>query len=345
MKSRVAQMTGTFLTPGVSANKRLYKAEHIASAVEKMQERLQKGEGLPVTMLTGHPKEGSGEDVTKIVGGVREVWVDEQGRAHFRADIPDTVAGRDLAALTHGTTPYLGSVSIRGNWIGKIRTESAGSHGPVTTADGIEVEAIDYTARPGVSGARIESVTLEQSEAAHQTESVEEGRRIVEAVEVAVAINEADQSCPTCGFDRATTEERTVPESKKNDAAPEQPQESAPAARALTEADIPTLVAAFKEATKPVEEPVAEADKAASLTESVQKSVTEAVAAAKEAWKEEVKAELREQLAKEGFSGRRGLVVSEKDADKPSKPIHEMDDEEFRAYKRDTISGVFGIAQ
>lgn len=147
----LATITGTMLTPGVSLNKRLYTQEAIGKAVARMKERIANPNGLPVIMRSHHQ---AADDSTRIVGRITDVNMDETGNAKYRAELYDTSAGRDIAALVTGKSPALRSVSIFGGWLGPVRqTEHDGTR--VETADDLEVDAVDFTATPGVAGALI----------------------------------------------------------------------------------------------------------------------------------------------------------------------------------------------
>lgn len=158
MANRAAIVRGTFMRPGVSKNKRLYTAEAIARAVERMQEQLDSPEGLPLTMATSH---GAAylDDALSLVGRVTAVRLNEDGSAAFEADIANTTQGRDVAMLVSGDNPFLKSISIRGEWLADVETvEHEGQK--VTTSKDFKVSGIDFTSRPGVTGANIEDVEL-----------------------------------------------------------------------------------------------------------------------------------------------------------------------------------------
>ncbi|MBR7832479.1 hypothetical protein KDL01_04375 [Actinospica durhamensis] len=145
---------GVFLTPGVSRNNRHYSKELIGKAVSRMQARIADPDGLPIVMRTSHD---AADDSGKIVARVTRVHQDEAGRAHFEARFYDTAPARDIAALVHpadGGPPGLRSVSIAGSFLGEPRTTVVDGK-PASTADDMEVEKIDFTASPGVTGAVI----------------------------------------------------------------------------------------------------------------------------------------------------------------------------------------------
>ncbi|MEV8480330.1 hypothetical protein, partial [Streptomyces sp. NPDC051173] len=114
MTTRIATVSGTMLTPGVSRNRRLYSRDLIAKAAARMSERIADPSGLPIVMRTHHD---AGDDSRLIVGRLTSVKVGEDGSASYSADLYDTVPGRDIAALVTGTEPALRSVSIHGYWL------------------------------------------------------------------------------------------------------------------------------------------------------------------------------------------------------------------------------------
>ncbi|MEV8480366.1 hypothetical protein, partial [Streptomyces sp. NPDC051173] len=114
MTRRIATVSGTMLTPGVSRNGRLYTEQLIAKATRRMQERIADPDGLPIVMRTHHD---AGDDSRLIVGRLTSVTIEKDGSAQYRADLYDTVPGRDIAALVTGTEPALRSVSIHGYWL------------------------------------------------------------------------------------------------------------------------------------------------------------------------------------------------------------------------------------
>jgi hypothetical protein len=154
MAARIATVSGTALVPGVSKNGRLYSRELIAKAVARAQERLAEG-NAPLTMLTHHAAD---DDSSRIVGSLRSISLAEDGSARFTADLADTDHGRTIASLVSGKQPHLKGVSIRGAWLGKVRRERGPDGGMVETADDLELDGLDYTRKPGVPGAVIDTV-------------------------------------------------------------------------------------------------------------------------------------------------------------------------------------------
>ncbi|MEV5944411.1 hypothetical protein [Streptomyces sp. NPDC051994] len=183
MDRRIATISGTMLTPGVSRNQRLYSAELIAKAAKRMSERIADPDGLPIVMRTHHE---AGDDSVRIVGRLTDVRVGEDGAARYRADLYDTAHGRDIAALVTGKTPALKSVSIHGYWLGPVkRVQHDGES--VTTGDDLEIDALDFTATPGVPGASVAAASYLDDRApaesmARRTPISESAEATVEAI-------------------------------------------------------------------------------------------------------------------------------------------------------------------
>ena len=148
----LASISGVALTPGISRNRRLYTPEIIAKAAARMQERLSDPSGLPIVMRTHHE---AGDDSAKIVGRVKSVTVDNNKALRYEADLYDTFHGQEIAGLVTPDQPALRSVSIHGYWIGDTKQVQT-AEGVATTADDLEIDAIDFTASPGVDGALID---------------------------------------------------------------------------------------------------------------------------------------------------------------------------------------------
>lgn len=182
----IATINGTMLVPGVSLNRRLYTPELIGKTVKRMQERIADPNGLPIVMRTHHD---AGDDSKLIVGRIADVQLGEGGVAKYRADLYDTAAGRDIAALATPNRPALRSTSIHGYWLGPVkRVEHDGQM--VETADDLDIDAIDFTHTPGVTGAVLD---LAPSGA---RESVAERTPIQETLDVMVTptVNEIGEA-------------------------------------------------------------------------------------------------------------------------------------------------------
>ncbi|MEV8324515.1 hypothetical protein [Kitasatospora sp. NPDC056731] len=158
MAGTIATISGTMLRPGVSRNRRLYTPEIIAAAVDTMRQRMADPDGLPIVMRTHHD---AGDDSARIVGRLTDVTTEKDGSARYKAVLYDTNHGRDIAALVvpaKGEAPALRSVSIHGYWSGPVRRVTHEGQ-QVTTADGLEIDALDFTATPGVLGASVTSAS------------------------------------------------------------------------------------------------------------------------------------------------------------------------------------------
>lgn len=188
----IATISGTALAPGVSRNGRLYTAEAIGKAVRRAQARIDEG-SMPMTMLTHHAAD---DDSTQIAGRLTSVTLAEDGSAKYTADLVNTSAGQTIAALVDDTDgpPFLRGVSIRGAWVGRVRREPGPDGTPVETADDLELDGLDFTRKPGVLGARVDSFTPAASSA--PAEAAPDGRVLItESVQEALVqttIDEAD---------------------------------------------------------------------------------------------------------------------------------------------------------
>jgi hypothetical protein len=157
VKKPLATIEGTMLTPGVSKNLRRYTPGAIGRAVTRMRERLNDPAGLPIVMRTHHD---AGDNSRLIVGRITDVSQQPDGSAAYTGHLFDTAAGRDIGTLIDPGAPALKSTSIHGYWIGPVEREQQGSD-TIETADDLEVDAIDFTASPGVTGAQIRAVVFE----------------------------------------------------------------------------------------------------------------------------------------------------------------------------------------
>jgi hypothetical protein len=151
----IARFSGTAIKPGVSKNGRLYTRDAIAKAVVRAQERLAEGQ-VPVTVLTHHDAE---DDSTRIVGHITSVRLAEDGSAKYDGVLEDVPHGHTIGTLidnSKGKTPSLRGMSIRGAWAAPVRTVTHEGQ-RVTTADDLELDGLDFTRKPGVTGAGVES--------------------------------------------------------------------------------------------------------------------------------------------------------------------------------------------
>ena len=157
---------GTMLTPGVSANTRLYTPELIEKAHARLSARIASG-GQPVTMLTHHE---AGDDSVRIVGRVTGVSLNGDN-LDYTAELAGTDNAKAVESLVAGK--FLRNVSIRGYWLGPEQTVTHEGQ-RVTTADDLEIDGLDFTKNPGVAGATVtasEAVAAETSGRVLITES------------------------------------------------------------------------------------------------------------------------------------------------------------------------------
>jgi hypothetical protein len=158
--TKAAIIRGIFLKPGVSKNRRLYTKNNIAKAVERMNQHLLRGEGMPLNMATSHAAAFK-DDATSTVGRITKVNLLPDGSAAFEAEIANTHYGRDVANLAAGQ--FIKGVSIRGEWLGEPRSTTHTDGEEATTADDLAVHGIDFTNNPGVEGAEINYAELSES--------------------------------------------------------------------------------------------------------------------------------------------------------------------------------------
>lgn len=126
-----------------------------------MQGQLESLGSLPITMATSHGAAAK-DDALSTVARITKVSLLPDFSATFEADIADTAAGRDMATLVDPENPFVRGVSIRGRWLGDLTTEDT-DDGVVTSAPDLEIMGIDFTSRPGVTGAQITSAHIGES--------------------------------------------------------------------------------------------------------------------------------------------------------------------------------------
>jgi uncharacterized Zn finger protein (UPF0148 family) len=154
--ARIGTLKGVFLAPGISKNKRRYTRENIGRAVDRMNGRLSGGQVIP--MHTSHKANAEG-DTRATAAHVTKVYQDDAGAGHFEADIIPTDAGRDVAAMAvpdKSGKAALKTVSIFGSWVGDVDTDGDGNE----TAPDLDVTALDFTHRPGLPNAQIDTAKL-----------------------------------------------------------------------------------------------------------------------------------------------------------------------------------------
>lgn len=156
-KQKIATIKTCFLEDdAISLNGRQYPREAVDTLIRSAQVRLSDTHALPITCYLSHDK--ADQDSTRdLVGKVADVWR-EGARAYASIDIPDTVAGRDFAALVAGG--YIRSQSLRAN--GAVLSMNKDRAYPQVGGDSLALEGIDCTTRPGLAQtARIEDMVLE----------------------------------------------------------------------------------------------------------------------------------------------------------------------------------------
>jgi hypothetical protein len=200
--TKAATVRGIFLRPGISKNRRLYTKENIASAIQRMQNHLASNEGLPLTMATSHGAAYK-DDALSTVGRITQVRQLPDGSGMFEAEIANTTQGRDIAALAVGK--FIKGVSIRGEWLGDMRTVSLNDGEEATTCNDLVIHGVDFTHSPGVEGAEIQYAALAEShapnvifESVESVEVIDRSEEIIrDAVEEAIAmIMEKDSDKP-----------------------------------------------------------------------------------------------------------------------------------------------------
>src|ERR1035437_9639305 len=193
-KDRCATVSGIFLKPSVSKNGRLYNAQNITAAVKRMTDKLASGADMPLTMNTSHAAANK-DDALTTIGRITKVSLSPDFTATFEADIADTVAGKDIAALVTPKNPYIRGVSIRGAWLGEMRGVTVEGVEAIT-ADDLEINGVDFTSRPGVDGAIITSALLSESILADDPaliyESVDDAEFFEDTIEDDAAVSEGD---------------------------------------------------------------------------------------------------------------------------------------------------------
>jgi hypothetical protein len=177
----IATISGIGLVPGVSKNRRLYTPEMVERATNRLAERIKTG-NAPANMLSHHAAGDDSREITATLTGARL----DEGRLRFDGAITATKAGEDIANLadiSDGKPAHLKNVSIRGYWLGTVRKVKGPDGQPVETADDMEIDGIDWTKSPGVTGAEIDTFAwadrsgrTETTERIFITESVQEAR-------------------------------------------------------------------------------------------------------------------------------------------------------------------------
>lgn len=195
MARSIATISGTAVRPGVSRNGRLYTREMIGRMVARAQQRID-ADGMPVTMRVAHPKDHATAPVTETVGRVTRMWQHEDGSAKFTSVLADTDAGRTVAKLvdTRGGPPFVRGVSIRGTWVGSARRVMHQGQ-QVETGDDLDLDGLDFTHKPGVDGAGVENVDVDD-DAMETARPPDDTGWIMESVQDALIV-EVPEVAPT----------------------------------------------------------------------------------------------------------------------------------------------------
>src|SRR5450755_2743178 len=200
MAKTIATISGIGLVPGVSKNQRWYTPEMVERATKRLAERIKAG-NAPANMLSFH---GAGDNSREITASLTGARLDE-GRLRFVGGITATEAGRDIANLadtTDGKPAHLKNVSVRGYWLGTVRKVKGPDGQPVETADDLEIDGIDWTKSPGVTGAEVDTFAWVGDSGRQETtervaiyESVPEARVTISEETVApVVLTEAERA-------------------------------------------------------------------------------------------------------------------------------------------------------
>ena len=161
-KPRVATFDVCFLeNDAVSLNGRQYPTATVDKLIQSAQLSLSDTNNPPLTCYINH---GNAEQdaTTQLVGKITKVWR-EGAKAFASIDIPDTTAGRDVAALV--AHRYIITQSLRATGVQQIVDRNRGIpqvvEAPGQTAT---LQGIDFTSTPGLDKtARIQKVLLESS--------------------------------------------------------------------------------------------------------------------------------------------------------------------------------------
>jgi hypothetical protein len=150
-------LTGTFLEAGVSKNGRYYSSDQVKRSTAVLKQRVESGR--PVGMMTTHHT----DDLLHQGATVREVWLDDQGKGKYRAEVPDTDAGRNIWTMTRPDESgqrHVDAVSIYGGWLGEVRQIEVDGR-MAEQGDDLLITRIDMVGDPGVEGARMDPESAE----------------------------------------------------------------------------------------------------------------------------------------------------------------------------------------
>jgi hypothetical protein len=153
----LATISGVAIEPCVSSNNRLYTADMIRGAYERLSQRLKAGPDIPVS-FTSHQDRQHG-NVRQIAAVLREVSLTPATQIRYRMDTLDTEAGQDVTKLVSGDHPAVNAVSIVGEFLGRVRQVEVDGQ-QAETADGLDILGFDIVDMPGVGGARMDDVQI-----------------------------------------------------------------------------------------------------------------------------------------------------------------------------------------
>jgi hypothetical protein len=155
-----AKIRGTWLKKdSLSLNNRFYPAATVEAAVASAQRRIADGALPPIKMMSSHAA-GDADSVYDTVGKLTKVWLDGDD-AWYEGEIPNTSAGRDLAALLQGGFHDGVSLYAEGGSAEVAEGEMNGKR--VSIVKKMELERLDHTVRPGVKSARNREVVILES--------------------------------------------------------------------------------------------------------------------------------------------------------------------------------------
>ena len=201
-RPRVARLKVCWIeNDAISLNGRQYPRETVEKLIRNAQTDLANPEALPITCFISHGK--ADEDNSRdLVGRVTEIW-QEGSKGYASIDIPDTAAGRDIAALA--AYEYLTTVSLRASGA-DLRTDRTRGVPQVVERAGerLTLNGIDITTNPGLSKtARINQVILESADRPGLAEAFDLSE--IPILEVAMATKSQQKADATTPVPGATT--------------------------------------------------------------------------------------------------------------------------------------------
>src|SRR5579885_1690165 len=201
-KPRVARLKVCWIeNDAISLNGRQYPRETVEKLIRNAQTDLADPNALPITCFISHGK--ADEDNSRdLVGRVTEIW-QEGTKGYATIDIPDTAAGRDIAALA--AYEYLTTVSLRASGADLCIDRTRGVPQVVERAgERLTLNGIDITTNPGLSKtARINQVILESADRPGLAEAFDLSE--IPILEVAMATKSQQKADATTPVPGATT--------------------------------------------------------------------------------------------------------------------------------------------